>query len=166
MMNPFRGKVVSGVRYAHESALPLLPNNERKLIEKLSRSLGTEKIWNVVKLEIKNPKNMSFLAYEDFSKTEFPEILRSYKFIESEQTFKLTRYNSQNPPILHRKELLLPPNHPELEKYSNLTDKLVALGAFQNMHRHGTKVRWQEWLQSLGIVVKNHNIQNVLHTEA
>jgi len=164
-MNQFRGKVVSGVRYAHESALSLLPNNERKLIEKLSRSLGTEKIWNVVKLEIKNPKNMSFLAYEDFSKTEFPAILRSYKFIESEQTFKLMRYNAQNPPILHRKELLLPPSHPELEKYSNLTDELVALGAFQNMHRHGTKARWQELLQSLGIVVKNHSVQNVSNTK-
>ena len=165
MMNQFRGKVVSGVRYAHESALPLLPKNERKLIEKLSHALGTEKIWNVVKLEIKNPKNMSFLAYEDFSKTEFPAILRSYKFIESKQTFKLMRYNAQNPPILHRKELLLPPSHPELEKYAKLTEKLVALGAFQNMHRHGTKVRWQEWLQSLRIVVVNHNIQNVINTK-
>ena len=133
-MNPFRGKVVSGVRYAHESALPLLPNNEQKLIEKLSRSLGTEKIWNVVKLEIKNPKNMSFLAYEDFSKTEFPAILRSYKFIESEQTFKLTRYNSQNPPILHRKELLLSPSHPELEKYSFLAACYCSLPHLSGLH--------------------------------
>ena len=72
-MNPFRGKVVSGVRYAHESALPLLPNNERKLIEKLSRSLGPEKIWNVIKLDIKTQKTCHFLPMRISQKQNFQQ---------------------------------------------------------------------------------------------
>jgi len=161
----FRGKIVSGVRYAHRSALFLLPNAEKQIVEQLQHLPVIDNEWNVVKLEIKNPANLSFLFYQAFSDAEFPALLKSYKYNECDHSFKLTQYNSENPPILHRKELLLSSNHPDYFRYETLTNNLIARGAFQNMHRHGTRKRWQEWLQSLGIVVKNHNIQNVANTE-
>lgn len=164
-MSVFQGKIVSGTRYAHKSAVSLLPNTEQQLIEKMHAFLDIDTAWNVVKLEIKKPTNFSFLCYQDFSDAEFPALLKSYKYNNCDHTFKLTRYNSKNPPILHRKELLLPSDHPDYLKYETLTNNLIVLGAFQNMHRHGTKKRWQEWLESLGIVVNNHNIQKVLNTK-
>lgn len=164
-MDPFKGKIVSGIRYAHKEAVSLLPRDEQQLVEKLQKLLGVEKKWNVVKLEIKNPTNLSFLSYQDFSDAEFPALLKSYRYNHCDHSFKLTRYGSKNPPILHRKELLIPCDHPHYLRYESLTNHLIAMGAFQNMHRHGTRERWKEWLQSLGIAVKNHNIQKVSSTE-
>lgn len=126
-MSVFQGKIVSGIRYAHKCAVSLLPNTEQQLIEKMHAFLDIDTAWNVVKLEIKKPTNFSFLCYQDFSDAEFPALLKSYKYNNCDHTFKLTRYNSKNPPILHRKELLLPSVHPDYLKYETLTNNLIVL---------------------------------------
>ena len=51
---------------------------------------------------------------------------------------------SKNPPILHRKELLLPSDHPQVPTFAALTQQLESLSFFQDARRIGLLREWQE----------------------
>lgn len=64
---------------------------------------------------------------------------------------KIIHFNSNNPPILHRKELLLPENHPEYEKWREITRRCEAAGLFRDSRRIGRKRAWEELLKKAGL---------------
>jgi hypothetical protein len=65
--------------------------------------------YNVVKLGTNQP-TVSFLLYEDFDAEPFPALLSSRTLRLSDGRWTTTDFRLQvNPPILHRKETLLPP---------------------------------------------------------
>jgi len=155
--NPsFKGKRVGGFMYIHKSGQKLLSKEYLKTIEKSLPLLSDFSTWNVIKLNIKNPKQLSFLEYESFKYYEFPTLFRSCQVDLQLQKIKVRRHSANNPPVLHRKELLVHPNHPELEKFQRLTAELENMGAFKNIVKLGTKLRWQEELVRLQITVQNH----------
>jgi hypothetical protein len=65
---------------------------------------------------------------------------------------------SLNPPILHRKELLLPPGHPARPQFQALTASLEALGVFQTAAPIGFKRQWTELLADAGYSVDGHTL--------
>jgi len=154
----FKGKMVGGAKYIHCKAIYLLEPAEQELL-KFARSLIDEKCrWNVIKIDLKNKNIISFLNYEDFEKEEFPKLLNSWQVNTSTCETKIKNYSSNNPPILHRKELLLPPNDEKINQYRALTSELEELGAFSNPIKIGTKKHWEAELKSLGIRVEAHKI--------
>ena len=152
----FKGKIVGGFMYAHNSARPLLSAEYSKLLNESLHLLNDFKHWNVVKFDLKNYKKLSFLEYESFEKTEFPCLIQSCQVDLEFQTAKIRNHSKSNPPVLHRKELLMRPDHPELTKFQSLTLQLENLGAFKNIVKLGTKLRWQDELDGLNIVIKDH----------
>ena len=154
----FTGKKIGGFIYVHISALPLLSDKYQSKAEagiKLNDEFDT---WNVVKINIKDSDKLSFLEYDNFDIKEFPCLHHSCQIDLKIGSLKFRKYSSKNPPILHRKELLTNPEHPELAKFKNLTLQLEKLGAFSNVVKLGTKLRWQDELKRLKIHVKNHEV--------
>jgi DNA phosphorothioation-associated putative methyltransferase len=154
----FKGKIVGDARYVHKGAIELLEPSELKKITAAASLVENTYSWNVVKLELRQENKLSFLDYEDFQKTEFPSLLHSCQVDLKSETIKKRNYSPNNPPILHRKELLIDPRSGEIDKYRGLTKELEDLGAFSNPMKIGTKQNWTDELDALGIRVENHKV--------
>ena len=77
--------------------------------------------YNVVKYDI-NGQGLSLLYYQDFFDAPFPFLEKSYRVdLVKQRTEKRSYEASLNPPILHRKELLLSEHHPRIREYRELT---------------------------------------------
>ena len=107
--------------------------------------------YNVVKLL--PPSRLSFLTYDDFN-APFPVLAYSLAINVAAGTARHTDYRGRlNPPILHRKELLLPPTHPLADGATDLTARLVARGAFADPRRIGTLHGWSSALAAVGLAL-------------
>jgi hypothetical protein len=56
-----------------------------------------------------------------------------------------------NPPVLHRKELLVEPDHPKVRQWASLTRHLLEAGAFGDLSRIGRKNAWRARLLEMGM---------------
>jgi hypothetical protein len=63
-----------------------------------------------------------------------------------------------NPPILHRKELLLPADHPQQVAYQALTAAAEQIGLFDDPNRIGFKRAWETLLTQKGYRVVGHEL--------
>ena len=110
---------------------------------------------NVLKV---SPLSVSLLYYSDFFIKEFPELVSSLKIKENGIISKNSYVKSRNIPILHRKELLLPPDHPDIPKFAALTKQLEDAGLFKDSRKIGYKKQWEERLRNAGYKVVDHQL--------
>ena len=105
--------------------------------------------FNVIKLN--RTHRFSLLRYEPFT-TPFPALLASVSFDLHRETMRAIDYTRRaNPPILHRKELLLPADDPIVPLADELTTRLEIEGAFADTRSIGTRLGWKRRLSALGI---------------
>lgn len=144
-----RGKHVGRFSYYHTTLLAQMPEVFDHL-DSLRQDCHAESFaFNVVKLDAGT--RISFLHYESFD-TPFPSLLAALTCNLDRRDARLTNYTTRrNPPILHRKELLLPKNDPRVAEATRLTEHLERLGAFRNPATIGTRDGWQRRLLSLGL---------------
>ena len=152
----FKGKIIGGFMYAHKSARQFLPGKYSQSLDVSVHLLSNFRLWNVVKFNLKYDTKISFLEYERFETTEFPCLIQSCQVDLKLQTIKVRKHSISNPPVLHRKELLMCPDHPDITKFQSLTVQLEKLGAFKNIVKLGTKLRWQDELDGLNIIINEH----------
>ncbi|WP_242632746.1 DNA phosphorothioation-associated putative methyltransferase [Thiothrix fructosivorans] len=76
----------------------------------------------------------------------------------SSKTISKNYTTTSNPPILHRKELLLPPDHPDIPKFAALTKQLEDAGLFKDSRKIGYKKQWEERLRNAGYKVVDHQL--------
>ncbi len=154
------GKRVGGDLYVHRLGIDHLPSEDRELVETSQKSLSaSEKSWNVVRIA---NDNIAFLNYPDFEDAPFPSLDRSVRLdlLDGRKSVRdFSRYS--NPPILHRKELLLPLDHPKRTEFEKLTTTLDAHGVFYDSHRIGFKNQWEARLSAHGIRMSGHDILEV-----
>lgn len=153
------GKVVGEAQYVHKSAVSMLADVEKAKLLKCLDLIDATTLWNVVKFDLKEPNKVSLLEYSSFAEDAFPVLLNGTNIDLSSNAIKHRAYSLSNPPVLHRKELLLPPSDPNREKYVALTEELEELGAFINISELGTKQRWLKRLEELGIEIVDHEIR-------
>ena len=154
------GKLVKGDLYVHVTALAALHPHIREQVHLAATraKLATETEFNVIKINGQRTK-ISLLYYHEFFESPFPALQRSCVVDVDSDHIKLLRYDlSKNPPILHRKELLLPPDHLQVSTFAALTQQLESLGLFQDSRRIGLFREWQERLQSAGYEVQDHQL--------
>ena len=152
------GKVVGEAQYLHKSALSMLTEDEKSKLSKCLELVDATTPWNVIKFDLKDSNKISLLEYSDFSEDAFPVLLNGTNIDLSFKVIKHRAYSLSNPPVLHRKELLLPVTDPNRDKYIKLTDELEEIGAFINISELGTKQRWLKRLEELGIEIVDHEI--------
>src|SRR5262249_55886788 len=101
--------------------------------------------FNVIKFD-EEARKISLLLYENFFDNPFPTLQRSYVVDVVSGRVKQLHFDvSKNPPILHRKELLLPSDHPDVPRFAALTQHLKSLGFFKThvvsvLHGNGMSV--------------------------
>lgn len=144
-----RGKHIGPLSYYHESLIGTVPRLSDDLAILRRRLRLQDAIFNVVKLDSR--QCISFLRYEPFE-IAFPALLAAESCNLRRRTIRLINFvNRPNPPILHRKELLLPAWHPLVPEATNLTRRLERLGAFRHTNTIGTRRGWQRRLADLRI---------------
>ena len=146
-----RGKHVGRFSYYHICLAHRLPSVQASL-EAIKKRLHQEPFdFNVVKLD--RHSRVSFLLYEDFT-APFPALLKALSCDVARSTCRMTDYSqSANPPILHRKELLLPADDPLVPEAVRLTERLEKLGAFAKTNQIGTRNGWNAVLESLARIL-------------
>ena len=70
--------------------------------------------------------------------------------------------SQENPPVLHRKELLVPEDYPNRDRFRKLTENLEKLGVFYDAHKIGFKKQWENRLRSHGISIEGYEISKHL----
>ena len=118
--------------YYHVDLIAGLPDVADSLQTTIQRFAERQRDFNVVKLA---RTRLSFLLYEHFSEP-FPALLTALSCDAVHGGCRFTDYSERaSPPILHRKELLLPANHPLVPAAVQLTERLDPLRAFNDATR-------------------------------
>src|SRR5262249_2426648 len=113
---------------------------------------------NIIKLHRQSGK-ISYLVYPDFDGDPHPCLLRSVKL--SLRTRELDCYDyapSTNPPILHRKETFLHPDHPLYARFERLTRQEEKHGLLRDANSIGTRDGWNRRLEEDAFTIKGHRL--------
>ena len=160
------GKKVGQAIYLHRSAVDHLHTSAKDKLSLALQRVPEDFQWSVLKISGQNHQTFSFLDYQDFSAVAFPELRASLLVNLAEEGAKLRKYSDANPPILHRKELLLASDHPLRDDFAKLTQSLESKGLFKNMANKGTRRIWMETLAEAGLTVEGpHIVQSGLISE-
>ena len=153
-----------------DAARPQLPSLLRITVAELRKRMEIGSEFNLLKFHTASPK-ISFLAYPDFEKRPHPALKEA--IIVDLVTGKTRRddYRTRaNPPILHRKETFLPPEHPLHGKFAKLTRQEEDAGLLEDTSWIGFRLNWERALAGKGFGFKGHRLvetgQGTLASEA
>lgn len=143
------GKSTPNAKYIHISALseyPVFP-----FLSKIQSALKQEKFsWTVAKLWKKEFK-FSLLNYPNFDSNAYPELNKSL-FVDLEKmSHKLNDYaDSDNPPILHRKEDMVASDYVSRDEFILITQEGEMAGLYENTNSIGFKLSWLSLIERNG----------------
>ncbi|KVO03828.1 peptidase m15a [Burkholderia ubonensis] len=147
------GKRVVDDWYIHRIGIEFLEEGLRTVVTAALESAPTSAYEraNVVKVNLASSR-FSLLRYDDFFDAPFPVLLESWSLsVSGEQTITYRSYlDSLNPPILHRKELLLPPSYPLRPKFEAVTRQAEELGLFDATATIGFRENWSRLVADKG----------------
>jgi len=153
------GKHMPDVVYLHRLLLDRTPS---VVIDAARHAAGMAAVdqdaFDVVKLSTEGSR-LSLLAYPDFFSAAFP-VLHTSWVVDFETGEVTTRDHlaSGNPPVLHRKELLLPEDHPAIAEFRLLTVEAERAGLFADPSAIGNLLQWNETLRAAGLRVEGHRL--------
>ncbi len=145
------GKKLPDAIYLHKDAFSALPPLLAKFISVVATALKVpDSDWNIVKL-FKTNFRLSLLHYPDFFSDAYPVLQQSVTVDLAKLQHRLSRYDEHdNPPILHRKEHFILPNHPDYESFCLITQEGEAAGLYDNPRMIGFKASWQRLIAKHG----------------
>ncbi len=152
------GKLLPDDLYVHRSALdslePLL-----RIYEGCGREyLGEVEGANIIKIHRRSGK-LSYLVYPDFENDPHPALLRSVRVNLRTRQIDCNDYSqSTNPPVLHRKDTFVGPDHPLRDKFARLTAQEEKYGLLDDASRIGTREGWARRLAERGFALKGHRL--------
>jgi DNA phosphorothioation-associated putative methyltransferase len=153
------GKKVGPFVYLHNDGLTELTGPINSLIA-LALELAQQHsiAFNIVKIGARNI-SLSLLNYPGFWRQAFPVLSQSAKLNLDTYQFEITNFESRkNRPVLHRKELLLPPGHSHFEKFAALTVQAEELGLFKEPKSIGLQNGWRRALKKSGVKIVGHRL--------
>ncbi|MGI0492159.1 DNA phosphorothioation-associated putative methyltransferase [Alkalinema pantanalense CENA528] len=150
------GKRLPGALYVHVSALIAL---ERSLqdYENLARQhLKKLEGATLVKFNTDQPK-VSYLSYPDFDTDAHPALQWSVQVDLVTSQVGVRNYNdTDNPPVLHRKETFVTSDYPLYQLFAELTRQEETLGLLNQSRDIGTREGWTKRLTDCGIEIQVH----------
>lgn len=152
------GKLLPDDLYIHRSALDLLDPLLR-IYEGCGRAyLGEVEGANIIKIHRRTGK-LSYLMYPAFDDNPHPALLRCVKLNLRTREIECYDYaHSSNPPVLHRKDTLLHPNHPLYAKFARLSQQEEQHGLLADGSRIGTRSGWEKRLSESGFALRGHRL--------
>jgi hypothetical protein len=153
------GKRLPGAVYVHRDATACRTQVLRSLIDSLTtlHRIGDE--YNVIKFRTDAPR-LSFLSYPAFDEDPHPALRRAFAVdLATGRTYASSYQDNINPPILHRKELLVGPDHPHFVEFASLTAAEEAAGLYRGSVAIGFRLNWQRLLGNAGIEIIGHTLK-------
>lgn len=156
------GKLVGNSLYIHRNAIDHLDSQQKSLIEEAFRLAPAEaQVANVVRVE-QSEKAVGLLNYPNFFEEAFPDLHESWKIsLDPIKISYRTFQSSINPPILHRKELLIGKDHPQYGIFEKLTKQAEDIGLFTDTNVIGFRRNWEDRIRASGYVVIDHAFQPI-----
>ncbi|WP_293149721.1 MULTISPECIES: DNA phosphorothioation-associated putative methyltransferase [unclassified Microcoleus] len=159
------GKKLPTAFYVHVSALSALnpvlviyENCARRHLENIDEA-------TLVKFSLNQPK-ISYLFYPDFDTDAHPALQNSIQInLETGEVKYFDYSNSENPPVLHRKETFVTPDYPNYEKFARLTRCEEGWGLLDNTSVIGTRDGWLKYLGYCGVEIHDHAVVERLKQE-
>lgn len=153
------GKVLPDAIYLHRSALEKEAPDLFQLANAVSKALKIENDWNLVKF-FKKEHKISLLNYPTFYEESYPPLQSSNLVDLSTFATKQTNYStSENPPILHRKELMVMPSDSHYDHFCSLTREGELAGLYENPFKIGFKQNWERVITEAGFELLNGHIK-------
>ncbi|TAF14142.1 MAG: DNA phosphorothioation-associated putative methyltransferase [Nostocales cyanobacterium] len=161
------GKLLPDAFYIHILALNTL-DIQLQHYESIARSvLPDNEKATIVKFSTSKPK-ISYLFYPEFDTDPHPALESSIQVDLQSLTFSYRDYSdTENPPILHRKETFVTPEYPHYQEFVELTRAQDAIGLLNNTKGIGTKLGWEKRLQFYGVEIQGHTlIKKTINTDS
>lgn len=157
---PF-GKVLPDSLYVHADYVQLLPPLVR-VYEGAGRALlGAVDGVTIIKLS-RVERRISYLSYPTFEKDAHPALATSLRVdLRSFRVKQRDFRDSDNPPILHRKETFVPENHATRAKFERLTRQEERAGLYHDPATIGTQRGWLSRLNDRGVTVRGHSLRRM-----
>ena len=150
------GKKLPDATYVHRSAEEQLGALLRLLIFAARQVVG-EVDYNVLKIST-NGKSISFLSYSDFDDNAHPDLRYSVRVYLPRAEYSIRDYSdSANPPILHRKEMLVDPLYPNYIAFCELSAQEDQLGLLSR-NDIGTREAWLVALAEIAVTIEGHKV--------
>ena len=153
------GKLLPNSLYVHASALTALNPLLRLYEELASRTIGAAAAGaTLVKFQTDKAK-ISYLFYPDFDTEPHPALQTSIQIDMDDLQVKHRDYtDTDNPPILHRKETFVTPDYPLYEQFAELTRQEENNGLLDNSREIGTQKKWLQRLKDNGVELQGHRL--------
>ena len=141
----------------HESALQYIPEALQSLSMKIADALKIQDDdWNIIKFNKKDFK-ISYLHYPDFETYAYPPLATSNTVDLLKLTSRISNYsNSDNPPILHRKETFVEDSYPLHPMFQTITQEGEDIGLYENTRPIGFKQNWLKLIKNKGYKLDEH----------
>lgn len=150
------GKRVGTHLYVHKSGFRHLHVDDRILVARALMVAG-EFEYDLVKIA-HDGSHVCLLRYSDFDTNPHPALMYSIKVWLSNGQYCMTDFsNSDNPPILHRKETFVAPDYPNYAAFVRLTEVEEAHGLLSR-HDIGNRKQWKALLASKNLTIKGHSL--------
>jgi DNA phosphorothioation-associated putative methyltransferase len=146
------GKNVLDRLYIHISGVETLGDIAAQLVSEAIRRSNRRpnSDFNVLRIS-EDTEEVALLQYPLFFEDAFPALTHSWRVHVPSGHVSFRDYSrSLNPPILHRKELLLPTSHPDRPEFEARTRFAESIGLFDDPVRIGFRRQWEELVASKG----------------
>ncbi len=154
----FVGKNLPNNLYVHISALICMDKILQKYEQEARRIIDNINDFTLVKFNLEEAK-ISYLYYPDFDNNPHPTLNKSIVVNIVDKTSKIISYkNSNNPPILHRKETFVNVDYVHYDKFKHLTNVEEKLSLLDNVRYIGTQKEWQQLLTDNFLIFIDHNL--------
>src|ERR1039458_8000783 len=155
------GKVLPNAIYLHRNTDACLTGPLSQILTLLAQRHAVGEEFNVVKFRTDVPR-LSFLCYPGFFEHPHPSLEEAIAIdFSSGRAFHSAYRDNLNPPILHRKELLLPPDHPRVPEFAALSAAEEQAGLYVNAAVIGFRINWERRLNSCGLGFNGHSLVRV-----
>ncbi|MCP5018443.1 MAG: DNA phosphorothioation-associated putative methyltransferase [Ketobacter sp.] len=158
------GKQLPDSIYIHESAEEAIPEELFSVLNKIATALKIPSTdWNIIKL-YKRDFRVAFLNYPEFETYSYPALKHSYTVDLSKLSMRKASYeNSENPPILHRKETFVKEDFLLAPVFKEITAEGEKIGLYENTRSIGFKKNWERIISNKGYFLDE---QGRLHPKA
>ena len=145
------GKQLPDSVYVHNSAVSEIPEELTLVLDKIAAALKIPSTaWNILKL-YKRDFKVAFLNYPEFDSYSYPALNHSYTVDLAKLTVRKASYeNSDNPPILHRKETFVKPDYKLRPYFTEITAEGEKIGLYENPRSIGFKKNWERLISNKG----------------
>lgn len=159
-MGSIPSKIVGGSVYLTIEALPYLDSELAARVQEAEQLAKVKRHdqFNLVRID-DTGQSIALLNYPEFFDEPFPSLQESWLVNLDLSTVKYRTYaDSLNPPILHRKELLLQSDDPRREACAELTSTAESIGLFDDRRRIGYRRQWLALIREKGYRIEGHSL--------